>query len=87
MEYDSGASLYGGHSTPAGYKGGYYTACAQVRETHQQSKSRRSRSPLYWFQSRLKTTSCGLEPLRKLAAARMVDVVHLQLDGVVAGTS
>ena len=46
MEYDSGASLYGGHSTPAGYKGGYYTACAQVSETHQQSKSRRSRSPL-----------------------------------------
>ena len=34
MEYDSGASLYGGHSTPSGYKGGYYTACAQVSETH-----------------------------------------------------
>eukprot|EP01046_Picozoa_sp_COSAG06_P064631 COSAG06_NODE_15529_length_1064_cov_1.131606_2_plen_267_part_01 len=30
MEYDSGASLYGGHSTPSGYQGGYYTACAQM---------------------------------------------------------
>ena len=30
MDYDSGAPVYGGHSTPTGYQGWHYTASAQM---------------------------------------------------------